>query len=74
MRFEVLRFELFSNTKTVKVSKLTMSKLTIISNLIINLLKFIVLSSLRCLVPVRFSIIVTISSHYNITTTIRTIT
>ena len=31
----------------------------------INLLKFVVLSSLRCLVPVRFRIIVTISSHYN---------
>ena len=27
--------------------------------IIINLLKFVVLSSLRCLVPVRFSIIVT---------------
>ena len=32
---------------------------------IINLLKFVVLSSLRCFVPVRFRIIVTISSHYN---------
>ena len=32
---------------------------------IINLLKFVVLSSLRCLAPVRFCIIVTISSHYN---------
>ena len=37
----------------------------IISNLIVNLLKFVVLSSLRCLVPVLLSIIVTISSHYN---------
>ena len=35
--------------------------------IIINLLKFVVLSSLRCLVPVRFSIIVTTeTSHYNI--------
>ena len=30
-------------------------------SIIINLLKFVVLSSIRCLVPVRFSIIVTIS-------------
>ena len=36
----------------------------IISNLIINLLKFVVLSSLRCLVPVRFSIIIDYSSYY----------
>ena len=34
-------------------------------SIIINLLKFVVLSSLRCLVLVRFRIIVTISSHYN---------
>ena len=34
-----------------------------LSTSIINLLKFVVLSSLRCLVPVRFRIIVTISSQ-----------
>ena len=37
---------------------------TTIINLLLKL--FVVLSSLRCLVPVRFRIIVTISSHYNI--------
>ena len=44
----------------------------IISILIINLFKFVVLSSLlRCLVPVRFSIIVTTLPHKLVTITIK---